>query len=308
MTLLWLDIPLDETSLQNWSATLRGWLETQLAGTRLLDTVQQLEELHGPPPQTTTLPAVLGASTTRLQTEGLAALSQSQLRQLLTQPRLLLDLQELVLVADTPYWNTLVAQDELTNPVATVPEQRVAELVRTSAARVPAAATTPGSSPVAGSRPFWSRGTWRWLVPVATAAVLLVVLWARAPTGEWGWQRPGVLTADLPAPEYLRQLERTAGEFDLVPLDTPQQLEQRLTGIRSACDALIAARPSRLTVDERAWLVEKCQKWSGRFDGHLADLRTGEKSFETIRTEVNDTLSALLSALRSKADAIESRA
>jgi hypothetical protein len=55
-----------------------------------------------------TLDQVLGKARKPVLSEGLAVLSQDQIRQLLTQPRLLLDLQEHVFLEGKDYWKQKV--------------------------------------------------------------------------------------------------------------------------------------------------------------------------------------------------------
>jgi hypothetical protein len=93
MKLISLEIP-DE------AAKLAGWLESQLVGLNLTALVAELEAVHGfgqglaEPPLS--LETILGNQRDAVVAQGLGSLSQERLGQLLRHPRLLLDLQELI--------------------------------------------------------------------------------------------------------------------------------------------------------------------------------------------------------------------
>jgi len=98
MRLLALDIP-DDPEL------LAGWLEGHLMGTDLQELVAELSVLKRPAEGAAAiLPQVLADKADDLLLLGLRSLSRAQLRQLLQQPRLLLELQELVFERGGEYW------------------------------------------------------------------------------------------------------------------------------------------------------------------------------------------------------------
>src|SRR5262249_23154024 len=101
MTLLVATIPED-------GADLAVWLERRLVGLGLDVLVAELTAIHRPAPHArTTLRDVLGGQLDRVRSSGLAWLSRGQLRQLLTRPGLLLELQEVVLSSGGPYWDQI---------------------------------------------------------------------------------------------------------------------------------------------------------------------------------------------------------
>ncbi len=98
MTVELLEIPDDTQALPRW-------LESQLVGTDLAALVAQLEAVHGASTAgATSLDEVLGGNRASVLRDGLGGLKSDQLRKLLVNPRLLLDLQEALLLEGGPYW------------------------------------------------------------------------------------------------------------------------------------------------------------------------------------------------------------
>ena len=99
MNLIALEIPDDP-------ALLPGWLEEHLVGTDLAALVAELEAVHGQRGGGSgfSLDQVLDGHRDDVLARGLKALPADRLRVLLCRPRLLLDLQELVLASGEPHW------------------------------------------------------------------------------------------------------------------------------------------------------------------------------------------------------------
>jgi hypothetical protein len=70
--------------------------------------------------------------------------------------------------------------------------------------------------------------------------------------------------------------------------------------MRDGCTKVLAAKHEPLTLDDRAWLVERCVAWGTKLDKHLADLQTG-RSIEEVRREADETVDKLAQALRARA-------
>jgi hypothetical protein len=102
MKLIALEMPDD-------AADLAGWLEGQLVGLDLSTLVAELETIgglgEGPATPPLSLETILGKERDAVLAHGLASLAQDRVRQLLRHPRLLLDLQELILSSGRPYWH-----------------------------------------------------------------------------------------------------------------------------------------------------------------------------------------------------------
>lgn len=149
-----------------------------------------------------------------------------------------------------------------------------------------------------------------WLMSLATAASLVAaaILYdqfkgpATLAIG-WGWSRPGALPQDLAPATYLDRLADDAEEWFAKRLEDPSALAMRITEFRLGCSSLIAAEHRPLSADDRAWLIEKCQAWAEKLEGHLAAVEAGQDPLQ-VRAEADETVNKLIQALRERAKII----
>ena len=100
MNLIALDLP-DE--IIDWTP----WLEQHLVGVHLRDLVQQLEAIQATPNQPMKLDTVLANNLDAVLLNGLNALDERQVVTLVRYPRLLIELQQLVLERGGEYWSSI---------------------------------------------------------------------------------------------------------------------------------------------------------------------------------------------------------
>jgi len=129
---------------------------------------------------------------------------------------------------------------------------------------------------------------------------VLVGLWVLQPGENWGWNRRGTLTAQLAPDAFLERLADAADEFSTRRHDSAADLERDLVAFRRGCDAILAAPLDQLAAADRDWLRERCQVWAAKFDGQLDELRQGSRPWQEIRTEADDTVRKLATALRER--------
>jgi hypothetical protein len=300
MNLIALEIPDDP-------AALPGWLDRLLVGLDLAALVAELSAVHGPETDhATSVHELLGDQRDAVLAGGLAALPPDRLRRLLCLPRLLLDLQELVLTSGGPYW------ERLSSPSREHQEhvergRRHLDLILATEARKET--RRPDVIPLSRHVAWYRRP---WVVSLATAAAVLAVVLVHersrpqapitvaAAASAWGWNRPGALAEDLPSAAYLNRLADGAHEwFDQKPAD-PVALARRIAEFRQGCSRLILSEHKPLTPDDRTWLIEKCRGWAVRLDAHLAAVESGRDPV-AVRAETDQTVSHLIEALRMKA-------
>ena len=293
MKLTSLSLPIDP-------AERPAWLEAQLVGAELRNLVLELETIRGPRSTTTSLPNladVLGSKRTVILRNGLAGLSPQEVASLLQNPRLLLDLQEAVLCEGGPYWQHLVQTSEPRLDTNTQWERISARLDNTNPASPSPVAKVAGQS----SSPAGNKYTLRWLAGLAACAVVAFTLWTRPNGPTWGFDRSGILTANVSGQEYLESLASAAGDwFNKRPSDSPA-VATRLREFIHGCDTLIQAPHSQLSPNDRAWLVERCRTWKATLETQLANL-------EAHRTSPADTLSAADATIRKLQTALQERA
>ena len=301
MKLVALEIPDD-------LALLPGWLEGHLVNTDLAALVAELEAVHDEQPDNLSLTDVLRDRRDAVLTRGLASLPAEGLKSLLRNPRLLLELQELILTEGGPCWLNGAAeaagkQDDLER----VWNRLSDPLQQTSRAIVhPVAPPSRRVVPLA-----------RWIATFAAAAAIVlgvgVFLVERRRGGDqgatavaasgWGWNRPGALADDLPPGVYLDRLADAAGEWFKKRPDDPIALARRIGEFRQGCSVLILSPHKPLSARDRAWLVEKCRAWAAKLDAHLAALEGGASAAK-VRDDADATINKLIEALRDRAKSL----
>ena len=287
---------------------LAGWLERQLVGLDLAELVAELEAIHPAAAAPLPLDDVLGGQRDEVLRRGLGALPATALRQLLRQPRLLLQLQELVLEHGGSYWGEVDAGGELELAMQRG-EQRLMAAVRE---RQPAAPPAPVVRPAEAVTAWYRRPS---VVSLATAAAVLLAVggywfWvgrtSPPPTTgpgaaqEWGWNRPDALPNDKPAPEYLNALADAGMEWFKKRPENAPDVARRINQFRQGCSTLILAPHKPLSDEDRKWLVERCRVWAKKLDDQLVALEQGADPVE-VRTEVDGIVNKLVDALRDRA-------
>ncbi len=284
-----LDIPDDS---QLWP----NWLEEQLIGRHLGDLVDQLQLIIPESDSQQTLESLCGPELNSVLASGLSALSEQQLHQLLKSPKLLLELQEKVFTDGLEYWKTVPITDEHQQQVK-VGWSRLGEHLNKNAPNEP---KTPLKQQTTKPRRIQAR----LLGTIAASLLVGFLFWLSSPgpsgTSDWGFNRPGALAAEIPEEEYFNELADAAGEWFNERPETNGALATRLQQFSDGCQTLIDARHSQLSDEDRAWLIERCGVWKGQIDTQLAELNSGQKPFEQVRTKADETVKKLSTALKER--------
>jgi hypothetical protein len=270
---------------------LAAWLDSQVAGPHLGELAQELAALAGSEGKTgLTLDEVLGTDLAPVLSGGLATLSAEKLRELLRRPRLLLELQERVLSAGAPYWDAQLGRSpELARAGVRSRRRFQRHLASVARARQPLRVKL---------RPVFV------LAAAAVVTIAAVIGWEtllrRPDPGVWGWLRPGVLTANVSAPQYFLGLAAAAEEWDKQQRESTQDLARRLLELRAGCSALIAAPHVALADADRAWLRERCRAWAADVDKLVLELDGGAAAPE-VSARADALVSRLAGVLRDRA-------
>jgi hypothetical protein len=281
---------------------LAEWLERHLAGLDLTRLVAELSAVHGPPPEAVSFEQTLGPYVKPICHGGLSVLPRPLLTRLLTQPSLLLELQEPILLEGGPYWDRVLKGNRDLDDLVARGRRRVEALVRGG---------TASGGRAAG--PATLRLRWHsrpWFVSLATAAAVLLAvgLWSAARPGgppapaatAWGWDRPGALPRGVGRAEYLNALADDAEEWFNKRPETAPELARRILQLRQGCDTLLLGEHEPLPGPDREWLKARCRKWADQFDRQLAALESGKDPRE-VREAVDDSVRKLAGALRARA-------
>ncbi len=278
---------------------LSEWLVTQLTGADLSSVVAQLAAVHSDQDQDLKLETVCGEQWQSILQNGLSELTQPQLQQLLTHPYLLLELQEQMLLEGGEFWQKHFRNQnddsEITNTKQLLQEQLHSQ---------PLEPDTTVQQAV-----DYKRSSFRKIAALGfvSAALICVAVFLNqqpaAPTG-WGWNRPGALTADVPADQYLNQLADSANEWFKKPTKTKADLITRLTQFRKGCETLINAPHPQLSPVDRTWLIERCQAWAGKLDAQIVALQKGETDLKTADAAADALVNKLIKALHTRAEEV----
>lgn len=271
------------------------WLDQQLVGCELGNLVDELR-LVVPVNETQDIPllaTVCGDQMSDVLLAGCSALSDSQLRSLLRNPELLLELQERIFTEGSDYWQS-VPRSEEHSALAEAQWHRLSQQLDQSSSST---ATEEKADSKAVSRQFVQ-------YVMALAAVLLVgvgiwyTLSQQSTPAGWGFDRPDLLADDMTPRQYFDQLADAAGDWFSKRPNTREALALRLEQFSDGCQTLIDANHPQLSAEDRTWLVDRCQVWKGKIDGYIAELAAGESSAIGIREKADETVKQLIKALQ----------
>jgi hypothetical protein len=300
-------------------AAIASWLEKKLVGVELSRVVAELELVHG----------VSGVESQRRPSDpigerwwsdvlkqGLGVLPRTVLSALLRQPRLLLDLQARVLLEGGPYWEKLNREDPAIARYVDTSKKNLATIFR-EVPPVQGSSTVP-YQPRAADRK--GRGLRLFAALATMAATIASGVWfvehteptgrrpAAASPGEWGWSRPEAFAKAATPREYLERLADLASEwFKVRPVsDDPESFALRLGEFRAACTRLLMAKHESVTPDDRAWLLERCRRWSKSLDDirdriESADPRDRDTILRKAHADSDELVRKLTNALREQA-------
>ena len=287
-----------------------AWLEQHLLGLHLGELVAELQAVHGTSAASQTLEETLGTELPKVLAQGLSELPPPQWHSLLTQPFLLLRLQERIFIDGGDYWSHPDQTPPEVNARVQAQWQRLEQLLNTDAG------SERQSTLLAAHTQPVSRIAW-WQHPLAVslttaAAVILVVSLTSAPaskpaTTAWGWNKSGILMGDLSASEYLRRLAASAEEWTKKRPETRDELLKRLGQFRDGCTQIILAKHEPLSEPDREWLRERCQKWAAKLDAHRQSLEgCSPEELLKVRGEIDATVADLAQKIRERSETVAS--
>lgn len=289
MNLVAFDLP-DKTK------EIREWLETQLTGPNISHVAAQFSAVHKDQGQKRSLDDVCGELWSKILRDGLAGLRPVQLAQLLTQPSLLLELQERLLLEGGEFWQQRFQHHKEEQENDRIKEYLLDQIQKVNTASVSVQRQTDymkisfQKSVILGF--------------ISTALVLIAVFLNQQPAKPgWGWDRPEVLIADIPADQYLNQLADSANEWFNKPTETKVELLTRLQQFRHGCETLIKAPHPQLSQEDRTWLIERCQAWAAKLDDQITALDHGA-DLKSADAAANALINKLIKALRKRAQTI----
>ena len=297
MTLIALELP-DE--IRDWPT----WLENQLVGLQLRELVQQIEliggELDEPLPA---IDSVLGDRRQAVLDEGLTVLDESQLRAVVRHPRLLLTLQEMVLVHGGRYWRTVERTQEHARLVSHQWQNLVVNLDRNAASLGINEKTDPTatySTPTV-DRPLETTYTTHrgWLMGLAALAATTLLIFCfplfRTTDGRFFAARE-IRESQMVGKDYLQLIGNRIQNDWKSDLDDQRAFANQLKELRNSCDVLLALDLHQLNPTIAADLKKRCQNWKAEFSKHIAELASGTPLVD-VRAKSNALVDRLTQAI-----------
>ncbi len=284
--------PILALDMPSESDELVGWLESQLVGYELRSIVRQLEimrdvtgdDLVDGRTWNDRLKQSMGADLTGVIASGLSVLSDEKLSELVRYPRLLLALQDRVLLDGSDYWNAKAALADDTDAVAG--DALGQGTNRTQGTKVILA-------PVQGLHRFSvANGFWA-LASLAAAMLIAFFVYQSGPDEGRFFARHGLLNSQSTDQSFLRQLA-TAVQTDWQEDDLP--FGQKLRLLRDSCDQLLQADLRQLNPKVAQELKDRCLKWRNAFTANLNDLDSGGP-LDSIQTNADETVQRLTKLL-----------
>lgn len=266
------------------------WLEELVTGPYLDEVVSDLKSSGIPEPKSLRLPDILGFDLQSVLNNGLASLERKQVRQLLSNPDALVELQELVLNDGSDHWTDLLLRES-------------DSLFQDETSAEPVEKWIGGKDTRNDSK--FLAGIAGVILALAASIFLVFRIWQGGAGGteqpiDWGWAKVGGLPQTTERAGYLLGLASAGGEwFDKTPANA-DELARRIGEFRKGCEIVLAASHDPLPEVDKAWLRERCSAWKQKLADAAEELRVGTSSDEVIST-VNTIARNLVKALRDRA-------
>ncbi len=274
------------------------WLESIICRGDLRGLVAQLNCVHGDVNPSLELDPFLGEHRQSVLVQGLSTLPESKVQVLLTTPRLLLDLQEMMMVEGGDYWQvkftTDVGQDTVRrteDAIALLLGHR--QVTIDSTMRPPSRQSVFSLLALAAGLLVVIGGTWYWnhqgnvQEPVHLAA-------------GWGWASESGIPSNVSPKDYLTALSNGADAwFNKRPL-TQSELLTRLAEFSAGCEILVNSDHAPLNDADKAWLQYKCRGWKKQIDEQLATVN--QRSIEDVLQTADNIARDISETLKERAN------
>ena len=300
-------MPLHFVDIPDDAANLTTWLERHLVDSTLGELVAELSAAHpAGPPQSETLETLLGAKLKSVLSRGLSSLSESELRQLVGHPWLLMELQERIFIDGGDYWSTSNSTADEDHAIARV-WSRVSEQIAHETPLTIARSENAIESTTKKSR----RSAWIGTMALAVAAfvgglrlrdqLLNPPNQVIAAQTSCGWIESIARAQNETRQPYFKILIDGAESWKKVNNNSPAQLATSINQFRQGCSVLLLSEHKPLPDSDKQWLRERCHDWADKLDRLLTRLENREEDFQVLRAAADEINQKLLEALRNQA-------
>lgn len=271
---------------------LADWLEALLCSEDLTQAAIDWEVLAQDRRESApiTLASLSDTQLAEIDANGLKSLPEETLRQLMGSPVALLELQEHILAAVSPYWQTRLARQSSSSSHEARWSQIERELDTRS--QLPEAKKPPGNDrgqiwPVLG-------------VVLALAASIAVGAFVLQPSPTpkgWGFNQPGILETAQSEDQLLETLADAAHAWFNKRPQTREELVTRLKQFDAGCQTLLSAKLAPLSPASHQAVDAACQKTRQQIATYLTELEQGS-DLSTTQAAADQTMTTLEQSLR----------
>jgi multidrug efflux pump subunit AcrB len=277
---------------------VRRWLETIVVRGEVARLANELSVIQDH--QMTAVGTVPRGLANAVCEDGFGVLNDQQLRDLMTNPGLLVALAEEIFINGGAYWTKKFTRTTAFEERVEAGRQRLMQELNPV---VPAPMANP------------KRGVSPWLAAFVSAALVAGVFFIfnsmrdkvdpnkdqpSLASTKWGWQKTEELAKiDQPA-DYLERIADLAQEWKKQDTTTATALADRIAEFRQGCARLQLMEHKPLTEEQRKDLLARCQKWAKKFDDNLGTLET-TGDVAKVRAAMDATVDQLSTVLREQA-------
>ena len=307
MKLVALDMPDNHEELPQW-------LERQLVGPNLRELVAQLTVIHQGAPLQGEFNEVFKGKRSRILEAGLSALEQHQITALLTNPKLLLDMQIFVFSRGGSFWEQLL-EDSPGQLSDGFNEQLFKKLTgqnvqATNDLAEPTLSTNTNSPATKTQNQIKRKKSRPWVSNVISALLAASIVVALFSAYLFYFQTSGTsqiaFFSELPAATsvdekiYLASFNTDAQKwFDYQP-QSAEQLKSHILNLVDGCDRVIAGDHDALDQQTKSWLVEKCSAWRNNFVNKLVAVNREPAKYAQIRSEMDAAVRKMIKTVDTK--------
>lgn len=137
------------------------------------------------------------------------------------------------------------------------------------------------------------------LLAVTAAVLLMTVRYSWPASTPWGFERPGLLTADVSEKQMYESLSAAAADWATLTNSSPNELKLNLADLSRGCQKLLDAPLPQLATESREWLRTKCRNWKATVDQRLAALQQNAAEFESVKVEMDELMQRMTKVLES---------
>ena len=302
------------------------WLESEMCSTNFVELVTELATVANLQKSGATATSdfqMTSAEENAVLQRGLRSLPETRLKQLLSVPEKLLEIQQAVLERGGSYWSSVANKSQQSDSIERRLQTTLGNVMKSGTPNRTSNSTAQVALPISTKKTNQSgwiqHATWAAIGSLVTAATILLVVRPAAlfPTNTiaqnsnqsvtttdagWGFEKFASTideTTENDRVKYLNNLASAADAWKNKRPTSPQTLAQRLIEFRAGCSAIMLAQHP-LPESDSAWLKDRCSNWAVAIDKHLADLESGSDVAD-VTAQVDSTVVKISAALKGRA-------